>query len=120
MSEELSPIQMDAFRERLETLASELQDLLNNTETGAQPVQLKDNQGRLSRMDEMHNQSILLANRNLTKNRLRAVILAAKRIDEGRYGYCALCDEVISIARLEAYPEANKCIVCQSKTDESH
>lgn len=37
---------------------------------------------------------------------------ALKRIEEGRYGICAECDEPISPARLDAVPYAVLCTDC--------
>jgi hypothetical protein len=62
-----------AMRAALEALDERLSTLLTNTESAAQQVPLKENASRLSRMDEMHNQSILRANRTVTKNRLMAI-----------------------------------------------
>ena len=110
--------QLAHLSQALEALGASLQQLLEDTESGAKPVQLKDNQGRLSRMDEMHNQSILLANRNLTKNRLVKVQAAKLRLREGFYGECTECGESIAFTRLEAYPEAEFCIDCQSALED--
>ena len=101
----------------LKRLEEDLIDLLFMTEAGAAPVKLKDNQGRLSRMDELHNQSILIANRNVTSNRLKAVIQAKQRLKHGGYGFCTSCEEPIVFKRLEAYPEASMCIKCQSDNE---
>ena len=90
---------------------------MSSTESGAQPVKLKDNQGRLTRMDEMHNQSILLANRNVTKNRLKSTKIAKQRLEDGSYGYCDECGETIAFNRLQAYPDAAMCIECQSDAE---
>ena len=111
--------QIAELTELLVELKASLEQLLEDTESGAQPVKLKDNQGRLSRMDEMHNQSILLANRNLTKNRLRKVLIAQQRITEGSYGECIECGDWIAYVRLKAYPEADMCIACQEETEVS-
>ena len=115
--DDLSDAQLSEYQEKLTQLAVELQELLDSTESGAQPVKLKDNQGRLTRMDEMHNQSILIANRNVTQNRLKAVHLAQKKMDDGHYGYCETCEEPIAFNRLQAYPDANRCIECQSLSE---
>ena len=117
MTEELTDKQIVELRDDLDKLAAELAQLLDATESGAKPIKLKDNQGRLSRMDELHNQSILKANRNVTSNRLKAVIAAGVRITQGTYGRCAMCDEPIAIDRLKAYPEAGMCIDCQSEAE---
>lgn len=110
--QELNDSQLAELGLDLETLKTSLEGLLTSTEAGARPVKLKDNQGRLSRMDEMHNQSILVANRNVTANRLKQVNAALVRVAANNYGYCNLCDEPIAYARLKAYPEAGRCVAC--------
>ena len=111
--EELTNQQTEQLRVALLELEQSLQALLESTADGTRPVMLKDNIGRLSRMDEMHNQSILKANRNVIANRLKRVKVALSRMDGGTYGRCDDCDEPIAIARLEAWPDATLCIECQ-------
>ena len=119
MEFDLSDKQIRELKDDLHELQSSLQGLLEQTESGAKPVKLKDNAGRLSRMDEMHNQSILIANRNLTRNRLKQVIFALTRIEQDHYGFCSECDELIAFNRLKAYPEAIMCLKCQSEKESS-
>ena len=114
---DLTTLQRTELEADLVQLKLDLVELLNVTEANAQPVKLKDNAGRLSRMDEMHNQSILLANRNVTKNRLRQVLVAQARIGKQQYGYCSSCDENVAFNRLKAYPEAALCLQCQSEVE---
>ena len=45
---------------------------------------------------------------------LREVNAARKRSADGQYGVCIECGEDIPPARLEAYPTAMRCTVCQS------
>ncbi|MGP8001861.1 MAG: TraR/DksA family transcriptional regulator [Streptosporangiaceae bacterium] len=48
----------------------------------------------------------------------RGEILAALgRIQDGSYGMCADCGRPIPDGRLEARPEAARCVACQSKRD---
>ena len=117
MSEGLSDSQLDELKADLADLEQSLQDLLVKTQDSSKPVKLKDNIGRLSRMDEMHNQSILLANRNVTSNRLKEITRARQRIADEVYGFCIECDEEIAFPRLKAYPEAPMCIACQSNLE---
>ena len=109
--------QLEELRIDLSALLESLEKLLDSTEVGSKPVSLRDNIGRLSRMDEMHNQSILLANRNVLKNRLKQVKFAELRFTDGIYGVCIECDDLIAFARLKAYPEAAMCIHCKSSTE---
>lgn len=51
------------------------------------------------------------------KLQLREVSEALVRIDRGVYGVCADCGSPIPEGRLDARPEAARCVVCQSKRD---
>ena len=117
MEPKLIAAQLAELGTDLAELQTSLTELLADTELQAKPVKLKDNSSRLSRMDEMHNQSILRANRNLTSNRLVLITRAFERLDQGTYGLCSHCDETIAFKRLKAYPEANKCLACQSENE---
>ena len=39
---------------------------------------------------------------------------ALKRIDDGTFGSCEVCEKAISVKRLEAVPYATLCLPCQS------
>lgn len=43
--------------------------------------------------------------------------LALKRIDAGSYGDCMDCGKAIPLPRLEASPQALRCIACQEKIE---
>ncbi|HYB90511.1 MAG TPA: TraR/DksA family transcriptional regulator [Candidatus Binataceae bacterium] len=49
------------------------------------------------------------------EERLKAAHYALERLDEGRYGICALCGEEIAIERLRTVPFALNCIACQER-----
>jgi len=50
--------------------------------------------------------------------RQRSDVLAAlHRIDLGTYGTCADCGAMVPEGRLEAKPEAARCVACQAKLD---
>lgn len=50
----------------------------------------------------------------------RAEVLAAlARAEAGTYGTCVDCDQTIPEGRLEARPEAARCLACQAKHDEA-
>ena len=50
----------------------------------------------------------------------RLVLAALVRIDDGDYGTCADCGKPIPEGRLDARPEAARCVACQSKWDRRH
>jgi DnaK suppressor protein len=47
------------------------------------------------------------------------VLAALERAREGTYGKCADCGLQMTEGRLEARPEASRCIDCQAKRDRS-
>ncbi|MEV6152873.1 TraR/DksA C4-type zinc finger protein [Nonomuraea sp. NPDC052129] len=47
----------------------------------------------------------------------RAVIEALKRVDEGTYGRCVDCGKPVPEGRLEARPEAARCVECQGRQE---
>jgi DnaK suppressor protein len=50
--------------------------------------------------------------------RQRSDVLAAlHRIDLGVYGTCVACGAIVPEGRLEAKPEAARCVACQGKLD---
>ena len=50
----------------------------------------------------------------------RMVMDALVRIERGIYGVCADCGKAIPDGRLDARPEAARCVGCQSKRDRRH
>lgn len=48
------------------------------------------------------------------------VVGALTRIETGAYGECVDCSKQVPEGRLEARPEAERCVTCQSKHDRRH
>ncbi|GAA2812261.1 hypothetical protein GCM10020219_100430 [Nonomuraea dietziae] len=46
-----------------------------------------------------------------------AVVAALRRLDEGSYGECVDCGKQVPEGRLEARPEAARCVQCQSRQE---
>ncbi|MEU8178111.1 TraR/DksA C4-type zinc finger protein [Microbispora hainanensis] len=46
-----------------------------------------------------------------------AVLAALRRLDDGGYGRCVDCGTLVPEGRLEARPEAARCVQCQSRTE---
>lgn len=51
------------------------------------------------------------------QRQLAQVLDALGRLDEGKYGQCVDCGDAVPEGRLEARPEAARCVRCQSKRD---
>lgn len=54
------------------------------------------------------------------RGQLETVLAALARIDAGRYGQCVDCGQQIPEARLDARPEAARCVNCQAKYAKRH
>jgi len=42
---------------------------------------------------------------------------ALKKIEDGTYGNCEMCEKEIPVKRLEAFPSARNCIQCQEQIE---
>lgn len=51
------------------------------------------------------------------KARRVLILEALRRLDEGSYGLCVDCGRPVPDGRLEAKPEAARCVTCQGKRD---
>ncbi len=51
------------------------------------------------------------------KARRVLVIEALQRLEDGSYGLCVDCGSPVPEGRLEAKPEAARCVTCQAKRD---
>lgn len=68
--------------------------------------------GRLSRMDAIQNKAIADAADSRRRQEIMALPIALKRLEEGDFGYCFDCGEIIERARLETNPALLKCRDC--------
>ena len=81
---------------------------------------LKDATGELSSYDqhpadlasELMERDTDFALKEQKRIRLGEIDAALERINAGTYGSCAHCGQMISSARLEAYPTAKYCLEC--------
>ncbi len=110
---ELSETQRAELQADLLSLREDLRRTLSLSSQGAQPVDLEEPIGRLSRMDAMQQQSMLKANRGASQLRFQQVEGALMRYRAGEYGECQSCGETIGFPRLKARPEAPFCLSCQ-------
>jgi DnaK suppressor protein len=107
-------------RQRLEEIREELErsiTVLNGTGPqhviGEYPQDPADAGSNLSESDR--SEAVLAVAR-----RQRSDVLAAlHRIDLGTYGTCVECGGPVPEGRLEAKPEAARCVACQGKLDRS-
>jgi RNA polymerase-binding protein DksA len=61
---------------------------------------------------ELENAEVVDALGNEARTEITQIARALEQIRSGTYGVCADCGEPIPMARLEAYPFADRCIRC--------
>ena len=61
---------------------------------------------------ELENAEVMDALGNETRLELSHIAQALQKIKDDTYGICVTCDEKIPVARLKAYPFAERCIRC--------
>ncbi len=104
-------------RERLEEIRVELDrsiTVLNGAgdqEPGDYPQDPADAGANLS--ENERSQAVLA----VAKRQRSDVLAALQRIDLGTYGTCVDCGAPVAEGRLEAKPEAARCVACQGKRD---
>ncbi|HEX4061979.1 MAG TPA: TraR/DksA family transcriptional regulator [Streptosporangiaceae bacterium] len=90
-----------------------LGDNHRNGAVSSSPADPADAGANLSEADR--SQAVLEA-----AQRQRTEVLAAlTRLDDGAYGQCVDCGDSVPEGRLEAKPEAARCVRCQSKRDKN-
>ena len=105
--------QLCHYREALLTLRANIVDLDEANAEAAGTVSLDQSKvGRLSRMDAMQAQQMAQETARRRKLQLQKIEGALRRIEADDYGYCHVCGEEISAARLEFDPTSTRCIRC--------
>lgn len=103
--EELAPI-----KKVIDLRMEELTSILNTETEDTKPIEPDVSIGRLSRLDSM--QQMALEQKRRQESELQKLGNALKRMEDGSYGTCMMCRQLIATARLEAQPDAILCINC--------
>lgn len=114
----LTAAQLDTARVALEAARAGLLKALAEHRGGVSRIEAA--QAELARLreeddaqsDETRDFEQLVAARD--QEEVQAVDDALKRLEDGSYGLCTSCGEPIAWPRLQAQPEAERCIRCQS------
>ena len=111
-------IDIAAFRDLLLARDRTLIDQEMSGEDAASTVELDQTRlGRLSRMDAMQAQEMAKASSRRRQMERGRIAAALRRIDEGEYGYCLSCGDLIPEPRLTIDPAAAQCVDCASRSE---
>lgn len=112
------------FEHKLRDRWYELRDETREALARSDNENYADIAGRVSDLED-RSLADLLVDVNLAEvtrdvQEIRAVERALKRVALGTYGVCVSCGQPIERERLEAYPTANRCAVCQRAYEQTH
>ena len=102
------------YRKQLEESLVEIDQYLQKTEESAEAVSPDKGLGRLSRMEAMQDQQLILEARRRKKMQKIAVQAALQRIENGQFGACIFCGNASALDRLEVAPESSTCVNCSA------
>lgn len=115
----MNKTQLDTFRQQLQHRRKELLDQLARLRGGAVDRStasaehfghVEDSRAQVA--SERETEFALDEHESAT---IRTIDQALQRIDSGVYGDCMDCGTAIPLARLQASPQALRCIACQEK-----
>ena len=103
----------NTYRKQLLVTREELERDSEATAEARKPVELDQTiVGRLSRMDALQVQAMQVETARRRRLELKRIEAALNRIDNGEFGYCAICGEDIEPKRLKHDPTVPACITC--------
>ncbi len=107
----------------LSTIESQLLARKNELEVELQRLyQEKSDDGEVQDPGDQAMSAIFESLKNSLQNNeleeYRMINQALEQIKKGTYGICVECNELISSKRLESYPNAARCVVCQEAFEE--
>lgn len=103
---------LSIYKQKLESMLLEIDDYLSKTKDSAAAVEPDKGLGRLSRMEAMQDQQMVLELRRRKKRQLLEVKNAITRIEQNLFGKCVFCGKKISSERLNVFPEVQSCVNC--------
>ncbi|MFD1936218.1 MULTISPECIES: TraR/DksA family transcriptional regulator [Nonomuraea] len=101
-------------RERLESMLAELDRSIGVLRGDPVPVADRSAADAGSDLTDSDRAQAMLT---VATTHRSAIVAALKRLEEGTYGDCVDCGRPVPEGRLEARPEAARCVQCQAKQE---
>ncbi len=106
------------LRSRLENEQKQLTGQLDQLETNIQPAEEREG-SPFGKREEGAAETLELEERLALEKRVRDQLAevehALHKFEEGTYGLCESCGQPIDPARLEALPQARRCMSCKAQ-----
>jgi len=104
---------MSAVKEILERKANELDQVLRKRDG----IAIEKSADQMDEIQYATERELAMRNVDRESHLLRQVRAALKRVHDGSFGICMVCESAISPRRLAALPWALLCIQCQEAAD---
>lgn len=112
----LTDTQLAELRAELDRQLRKLTRSMRTTSRAMKPVQLDQSSvGRLSRIDNLQTQGLTRGLQEREVAKLGQINEALKRLEDGTYGKCVVCESPIAFERLLIFPEAPNCADCTAR-----
>ncbi|MCG8532486.1 MAG: TraR/DksA family transcriptional regulator [Desulfovibrionales bacterium] len=105
-------IQREALVQRMHEEVGRLKVEITRLKDLTKPVAPDAAIGRLSRMDNIVNNSVNAAALAKAESRLAGIEFSLRKVNEPEFGYCMECGEPIPLERLMAIPGVTLCVDC--------
>lgn len=119
----VTPDLLPAFASQLQALRTHLLEQLRQQRGGevsraeAAADARSIAQGDWAQTDAERDLAVALEERELAE--LNQIAAALARIADGSYGECTACGADVGVARLQANPVAERCMVCQTRLEQA-
>ena len=107
------------FEDILKARAEQIKHNLNNVEREMQQLQNLELNDEGDHASVSNDNMVESAIGNQQGKELMEIEIALKKIKEGTYGICEMCEEDIGIQRLKVKPHARYCIDCREIAEKS-
>ena len=110
----MTPSDLDYFKKQLLEKRTELIAVVHKTESYGREMEGSGNAMDMAdQASKSYTKEFMFSLSNLERQLIILVEEALERIQEGSYGECTHCGEIVGRRRLEAVPWALLCVHCQ-------
>lgn len=105
--------ELNYFRKALQAAVGDLDGSARRRDA----IQIEGSADELDRMQRANEREIAVRSIESASTKRREIYAALRRIEDGTYGSCLECDEMIGPKRLAAVPWTTLCIRCREALD---
>ncbi|MCA9714587.1 MAG: TraR/DksA C4-type zinc finger protein [Myxococcales bacterium] len=110
---ELTQAQLKQFKELLLKKQADLVTAAKQTLSTEMELSQDDRFDEVDQASSEYMQAFSFRLRGREQHLMNKIALALRKIEDGTFGVCEECEEMIALKRLQARPEAPLCIQCK-------